>query len=397
MRHILLAGILSASLIVAIDALTNTLDIQKFSWDFRYYIAMAQDGFKPPLASPFAYRYLTPLLVYGLSHLFGIPIENGFRSIAYLGAFLQLIGVFSFTSWFTHSTKGAYVALGVTAFSLFNIKFLLFDIYRPDHLAYAFMLLQTYFAFERKFPPLLLATLIGLQIREFNIIPLAAYLFTFARLKDGPTFVKEAASSAVGLAIAVLLPRLLIPVGENFQFADLSRDGILRVLLAPLVLARDLNFLFSLAAYFLPTLMIAGMKETKAIIQSWNSETRSFLFLYVGLVMIFSFLGGTDFYRFSTYLFLPQAIMLGYLAQRVTTLEIAIMGAAVFIFNRIWLPFPTSDAGAYLDFYGGFATRLSWTSVTRIVECLAFIGAGFFVKRLRSGSRSDPRPLQNSQ
>jgi hypothetical protein len=395
-RHIFLAAILSALLIVVIDALTNALDLQKFSWDFRYYIGMAQNGFDAPLASPFAYRYLTPFLVYGLTHLFGVSIENGFRSIAYLGAFLQLIGVFLFTNRFTHSIKGAYTALVITAFSLFNVKFLLFDIYRPDHLAYALILLQAYFAFERKFLPLLLTTLIALQVREFNLIPLIAYLFAFARQKERATFIRELLLSAIGVTLAILLPRILVPVNENFQFADLSRDGMLRVLIAPFVLARDVNFVYSLAAYLLPILMLAGIKNVKSISRSFDTGTRSFLMVYVGLVSVFSFLGGTDFYRFSTYLFLPQVLALGFLSQTASNLELTVMGIAVFLFNRIWLPFPMSDSGTYLDFYGAFADRFNWASFLRIIECCAFIALGFMIRRLYPVAGSRPAgPLQN--
>jgi hypothetical protein len=383
-RQILWAAILSAMLIAALDALTNTIDIQNFSWDFRYYIAMARDGFHAQqLASPFAYRYLPSLLVYGLTHTPGLSIENGFRAIAYVGAFAQLISVFLFTNWFTRSTKSAYVALIVTAFSLFNIKFLFFDVYRPDPLAYPLILLQTYFAFKRKFFPLLFTTLIALQVREFNLIPLIAYLFAFAPAKDRRTFLKELVLSVLGLTLAIGLPRLLIPVNENYQFADLSADGLLRVLLAPLVLTRDLIFLYSLAAYALPTLMLVNLRNAKSILGSLNTETKSFLIVYTGLVLLFSFLGGTDFYRFSTYLFLPQAILLGFLSQTSSNLELAVMGIAVFIFNRLWLPFPTSDVGAYLDFYGAYATRFNAAAISRMIECVVFILVGFLVQRLR--------------
>jgi hypothetical protein len=383
-RQILWAAILSAMLIAALDALTNTIDIQNFSWDFRYYIAMARDGFHAQqLASPFAYRYLPSLLVYGLTHTPGLSIENGFRAIAYVGAFAQLISVFLFTNWFTRSTKSAYVALIVTAFSLFNIKFLFFDVYRPDPLAYPLILLQTYFAFKRKFFPLLFTTLIALQVREFNLIPLITYLFAFAPAKDRRTFLKELVLSVLGLTLAIGLPRLLIPVNENYQFADLSADGLLRVLLAPLVLTRDLIFLYSLAAYALPTLMLVNLRNAKSILGSLNTETKSFLVVYTGLVLLFSFLGGTDFYRFSTYLFLPQAILLGFLSQTSSNLELAVMGIAVFIFNRLWLPFPTSDVGTYLDFYGAYATRFNAAAISRMIECVVFILVGFLVQRLR--------------
>lgn len=389
-RHVFGAAILSTLLIVAIGALTNSLDIQKYSWDFRYYIAMAQNGFNTPLASPFAYRYLTPFIVYGLNHIFGISIENGFRSIAYLGAFLQLVGIFLFTYWFTRSTKGAYLALVITAFSLYNVKFLLFDIYRPDHLAYALILLQTYFAFERKFLPLFLITLIASQIREFNLIPLIAYLFAFTHERDRSTFIREMIISSIGLALAIGLPRILIPAAENFQFADLSTGGILRIVIAPFILSRDMNFIYSLLAYLLPTLMLISIKDVKSIAAKFNVEARSFLMIYSGLVLIFSFLGGTDFYRFSTYLFLPQAILLGFISQTSTNLEISIMTIAVFIFNRIWLPFPISYGDVYLDFYGAFATRFNLASLSRIIECSVFVVIGFLVKRRPSIIKSRP-------
>ena len=382
-RQILWAAILTALLIAALDALTNSIDIQNFSWDFRYYIGMARDGFHArPLASPFAYRYLPSLLVYGLTHTLGLSIENGFRVIAYAGASLQLMGVFLFTNRLTRSGKGAYVALIVTAFSLFNVKFLLFDVYRPDPLAYGLILLQTYFAFEGRFLPLFLTTLVALQVREFNLVPLIAYHFTFAPGRDRRTFLKEIVLSALGLTLAIGLPRLLIPVNENYQFADLSADGILRALLAPLVLTRDLVFLYSVAAYALPILMLVNLRNAKSILGSLSAQAKSFLIVYTVLVLCLSFLGGTDFYRFSTYLFLPQAVLLGFLSQTSSNLELAVMGIAVFIFNRIWLPFPTSDVGAYLDFYGAYATRFNAAAVFRMIECAVFILIGILIQRL---------------
>ena len=381
-RQVLPAMLLSAALIVVLDLLTNSLDISKYSWDFRYYIAMARDGFNTTyLASPLAYRYLTPLLVYGLTHAFGISIESGFRWMAYLGAFAQLTGVFLFTAWFTRSVKGAYIALLITAFSLFNVKFLLFDVYRPDHLAYALILLQTYLAFERKFIPLLVTTLIASQVREFNLIPLIAYLFSFAPQKDRPVFLREGLISAISLTLMIGLPRLLIPVRENFQFVELSRNGLLMVVVAPFLPERDLIFLYSLAAYLLPLLVLAGPSQIGRTFASLNSEVKSFLVVYIALVLILSFYGGTDFSRFSTYLFLPQAILLGLISRTASNLKLALTAFATFLFNRIWLPFPMQDVGKYLDFYGGFALRFNADNLWRMLECLAFILSGFIIRR----------------
>jgi hypothetical protein len=396
-----LAALLSIFLVVCLDLLTNSLDTHRFSWDFRYYIGMAQNGLRPPLASPFAYRYVTPGLSYFLTHFLGLGIEPAFRIVAYVGAFWQLLGVFLFTRWITRSTWGAYVALVVTALSIYNVKFLLFDVYRPDHLAYALILLQAYFALRRQFLPLFISTLAASQVREFNIIPLLAYLFAAWRvLRQAPpslrrnrSFLLEAVVSIVGLAGAVVLPRLLIPVSENFQFADLSQFGLLRIVIAPLVLARDANFLYSLAAYALPVLMLLGFEEFRSTWESVRPTARPFVGAYVGLVVIFSFLGGTDFPRFTSYLFMPLAIFVGTLVQRRRAWQVGVMLLALFIFNRVWLPFPMADVGTYLDFYGGWADRFNGASLMRLVELLSLVVLGVLVRRIRPAPGLQmPRP-----
>jgi hypothetical protein len=175
----------------------------------------------------------------------------------------------------------------------------------------------------------------------------------------------------------------MIPVTEDSQFASFTRDGMLRVLLAPLVLPRDANFLYSVIAYLLPSLMIAGSREAAAAIAAMGAPLRRYLLIYGSLVLLLSFLGGTDFYRFSAFLFLPQAIFVGLVSKRSQALTLVVMLAAVFVFNRLWQPFPMSDVGSYLDFYGGFGTRFGWPSVLRILECLVFISVGVQVRLLR--------------
>ena len=378
----ILAALLSIGLILSLDALTNSINIEKFAWDFRYYIAMAQDGFKAhPLASPFAYRYAIPLLVNAIHHWLGFSIETGFRGLAYLGAFLQLMGVFTFTAWFARSRKAAFIALLVTGFSLFHVKFLLFDIYRPDHLTYAFILLGTYFAFQRKFIPLLIVTLIASQTREFAIIPLIAHLFSFARTEKRRSFLSQSWVSVLTLILALGLPRLLIPVTEDFQFVSLTPDGLLRGLLAPLIFTRDINFVYTLIAYLLPILMIASVPQIKSAYLSLSDEIRKFLLVYTVIVLFFSFLGGTDFPRFATYLFAPQIILLGVLIDKTNNILIVIMLIAVFIFNLLWLPVPLASVEAYRDFYGGYDVRLSASTLWRIVELASFILLGWFVRK----------------
>ncbi len=378
----LLAGILSVILIGLLDLLTNHVDVTRFQWDFRYYIAMAQDGLDTPLlASPFVYRYATPLLVRMLTGL-GLSIEGGFTVIAYLGAFLQLTGIFAFTGWLTASRKAAWVTMLVTGLSLFHVKFLLFDVFRPDHLAYVFILLATWLAAQRRFAPLLIVTLIASQFREFTIIPLIAYLFSFARTEpDRRKFYAQMGLSILGLALALGLPRLILPIEADFQFVSLTPDGILRGVLAPFIITHDINFIYTLLSYLLPLWIVASVPQIRSTFHALSEEWRRFLILYTGLVLLLSFFGGTDFPRFTTFLFVPQIVLLGGLADKTHNLALAFMLAATAFFNLLWLPIPMDSMEVYRDFYGGYNGQVTIVTFWRILEMLAFVLFGWFLRK----------------
>jgi len=378
----LLAGILSVVLIGLLDLLTNHVDVTRFQWDFRYYIAMAQDGLNTPLlASPFVYRYATPLLVRMLTGL-GLSIEGGFTLIAYLGAFLQLLGVFAFTGWLTASRKAAWVTMLVTGLSLFHVKFLLFDVFRPDHLAYAFILLATWLAAQRRFTPLLIVTLIASQFREFTIVPLIAYLFSFARTEpDRHKFYAQAGLSILGLALALGLPRLILPIEADFQFISLTPEGILRGVLAPFIITRDINFVYTLLSYLMPLWVAASIPQIQSAYRALPLDWRRFLAAYTGLVLLLSFFGGTDFPRFTTFLFIPQIVLLGALAEKTHNLVLVFMLIATAFFNLLWLPIPMDSMEAYRDFYGGYNGQVTLVTFWRILEMLVFVLFGWILRK----------------
>lgn len=381
-KELLTASLVSLTLIVLLDLLTDPINTTQNEWDFIYYIAMAKDGFNAdPLASPFAYRFFTTGLVNLLFKL-GLSIENGFRLTAYLGAFTQLTGIFLFIHWLTRSARGAWIALFVTAFSLFNIKFLLFDIYRPDHLAYALILLQTYFAFEKNFVPLLLLTLIGSTMREFTLIPLFAYLFMLWWEHRAST-IWQGLVSALCIFPAVLLPRILIPVAEDFQIVGFSPDKLLNTILLPFIPSFPVNFVFSIFAYLLPLFLLANPRDIKSAFQNLEIEKRRYLVAYTSLVLMLSFFGGTDFNRFATFLFLPQIILVGWLAPGTSKLKLTIVFACLFIFNRLWMLFPDWDVQAYRNFYGGFALQLNGNTAYRFVELFLFLIVSSILNRKR--------------
>jgi hypothetical protein len=230
-------------------------------------------------------------------------------------------------------------------------------------------------------------TLIGSQIREYTLVPLVAYLFSITRSKSRKQIIAEAAISGLTLLPAVTLPRLLIPVTENYQIIGLSKEGIITALTLPFIPSLDINFIFSILAYLLPLLVLADVKTIKLAFSSLSVERQAYLRVYIILVLAMSFFGGTDFFRFATFLFLPQIILTGLLAPQAANFQVAMTLVSVFIFNRIWLPFPIWDREKYLDFYGAYSLRLNWNTFFRFVEILVYIMAGL-ITRKKIGAKS---------
>ncbi|MDD5678986.1 MAG: hypothetical protein PHW60_13515 [Kiritimatiellae bacterium] len=397
-RDIFLSALVSVVIVLLIDAATNTLDIAKYSWDFRHYIALAEQGFKSqPLLSPFAYRYPTPLIAAGLTAFLGIPTAMSFKVIAYFGALLQLMGVFFFVQHFAKSRKSAFVALLVTAFSLCNVKFLLFDVYRPDHMAYAFVILGFYFGLTSRFYRLLITSAIGVQFREFAVLPLIAFMAALAAGGQWQTWRRYVLPVILCLLVAVALPRLLIPVTGSIQDAS-SLRAVFRI---PFDFKRDLNLAYSVIAYFLPTLMLLDTQRFRLIRAQLPGEIKRFVLIYALLVILLSLYGGSDLPRFATYLFVVQALLIGLLCRMASGAEIGTMLIAAFIFNRMWMPLPggTDQAGIgavwnmdnYLDFWVGYASRVNWSTFARCAELIIFIAISVLMRRMNG----PPALIQN--
>jgi len=380
-RNIFLATLASVVLVSLIDAFTNAIDIAKYSWDFRHYIALAEQGFKAqPLLSPFAYRYPTPFIAMALRSFCGIPTEMGFKAVAYLGAILQLVGVFIFVQHFTKSRKSAYVALLTTALAFCNVKSLMFDVYRPDHMAYVLVILGFYCGLTSRFYGLLLITAIGVQFREFAILPLIAFITALAAGGQWRALRRYVLPALICFLVAVALPRLLIPVTGSVQ----SVSSLRSVFTIPFDFKRDLNLAYSIIAYLLPTLMLINTQRVRLILAQLPAEVKRFVLIYALLVILLSMYGGSDLLRFVTYLFIVQALLVGLLSRLASGTEIITMLMATFIFNRIWLPLPVWDMDKYLDFWGGYASRVNWATFSRCVELVVFIALSVLIRRISS-------------
>lgn len=341
-------GIAILILLVIIDMMTNTFDLDKYAWDFKYYIAFAEDGFAmKDLISPVAYRYMTPFLAAGIHAISPLSIPESFKVLAYIGLWLQLMGIYLFVCYYTKSYKGAMVATLATAFSAVNVKFLLFDPFRPDLFAYFFVLIAVYLAFEKKVLWLMVVTAIGVQFREFTILPLVAYFINLVLHKEWHELKLYILPLIFTLIVSVLLPRVLIPVTESYQYVKGFED----LISIPLDWWRDFNWMYTIIIYFLPVFILLTRKRFQKIKKIIPRQHFTFIVIYTLLVALLSMYGGTDLARFTTFLFIPQIIFIAYLTPLSSKAEWIYLLVTVFLFNKMHTNIPVGD----VNWYGGYA------------------------------------------
>ena len=122
--------VISAVLVLMVDILTNSVT-EKYLFDSNFYLGIAERGFEPKLlVAPFIYRYATPLLARTLHYSFDLSFYKSFKLLTYMGGISQLFGIFLIIQYLTNSRRSVYVGMVAVAFSMYNLKYLLFDIYR---------------------------------------------------------------------------------------------------------------------------------------------------------------------------------------------------------------------------------------------------------------------------
>lgn len=349
---------------------------------------MAEDGLARELRiSPFIYRYAAPFLS-GITHRFtDLSIYKSFKVITYVGAIGELLGVFLVVRHVTKSEKSAYIGMLSVALSLYNIKYPLYDVYRPDILAYPIILISTWLAFKDYFFPLLLTTMIGLQFREFTIAPLLAHLATKLQGEHSKTSIRNVAISMIGLVIAIGLPRLLIPVIEHAEAVQLSSKAFGQVVQLLSLWPRNINIVYIVLAYFLPFLILYRRSQLKNALKEIPVEQIRYLAYYSGIVFLLLVIGGTDLDRFATYFFLPLAVLTGLLAKNQSFIKLLLVLIVQIIFNRIWLPFPVWDFDLIINFYSGWSNVINTASLWRFTELIALAVVGNLIVHFQFSSK----------
>jgi hypothetical protein len=375
------------AVVVLIDILTNGIT-KKLLFDSNLYIGMAEHGFAPELRiSPFIYRFVPPFLAGSIHRFADLSIYKSFKVITYMGAISELLGIFLVVRQLTKSEKSAYIGMLSVAFSLYNIKYLLYDVYRPDILAYPIILILSWLAFKDYFFPLLLTTMIGLQFREFAIAPLLAYLATKLQGEASKTTMRNVTISIVGLIIAIGIPRLLIPVIEHAEAVQLSPKAIGQVIQLLSLWPRNINIVYIVLAYFLPFLILYRRSQFRNALGEIPIEQIRYLAYYSGTVFLLLVIGGTDLDRFATYFFLPLAVLTGMLAKNQSFIKILLVLTIQFIFNRIWLPFPVWDFDLIINFYSGWSNVINTASLWRFAELIALAVLGNFLVHFQLSSK----------
>jgi hypothetical protein len=334
---------------------------------------------------------MAPLVARAINLTFGFPTIIGFKVIGYFGVWAELFGIYLLARHFKANFKTSITIMLVPAFALYNTKFLLFDFYRPDQLGYAFLIFAFLALLNKKRFLAMVLSLIGLNTREFLIIPPLILLYEIIQdWRAGSAkgnLLLRAIAIAGSVGFVLLLPRLLIPVKFTQQIVDPINDPkyIFRLLGLITDSGRDFNYLFNLGAYFLPLLILFTRERIK---HAWDQLgfLKPWLFIYILVTLIGMMVGGTDMMRYVTYLVIPQSIFLIFILQdcKVDDLEITLLFIAMILFNRITYPFPIWDFQAYLDFYAGYGDRVNFISFVRLVELLAYTGLGILLRMILS-------------
>jgi hypothetical protein len=153
-------------IIILIDSFTNNLEIAYMPWDIKYYYLLAEKGLSGERIAPYVYRYATPFLARQIADIIHLTTYQGYTVIAYIGALSQLFILYLFLKDLGASVRSAFLACLMIALSHFNVKYLLFDVSRPEHLAYFWVTITSWAALQSQWIWCGIFTLIGMQFRE---------------------------------------------------------------------------------------------------------------------------------------------------------------------------------------------------------------------------------------
>lgn len=380
---------------IVLDLFTNQLNTVRFTWDFVHYIDMAENGVtgNPGLVAPFAYRPLPSMLAGLLSEALGRSTYTGFRALAYAGLISQLVLTFALARLFIAQPGrrfwGAFAVMLLTAGAGYSAKFYLFDVFRPDPLAFPLIVLgmiglvqgerrRTAGAGAGRWDALVIvSSMIGVLMREFAVLPAALLIAALLRhawhtRRAGPLLQAGLAAVLTGLALAA--PRLLLSIARSDQLLDHMSLGDVFTLWP-----RNLNVAIGLVLPFLPVVILLAAGSARAGLAALRGM-RLLLALYCAGVAVLTLVGGTDISRFTAYLLVPVIIVSAALigaGARVLLVLFAVL--AQFAYYRVLAVVPMWTLDAYLDYYIVYWDRQSGETWLRVGEWALWVGGGLLL------------------
>lgn len=375
----LIAIVLSLLLVLFIGSFTNVMTPK---WDGLNYVDMAKNGItkNAALVAPFAYRPGAPFAARLLANIFSLTIERGFQILGWLASILMLFIVFILARYYSRDFATAIYVVIIVSMMGIHIKSALFYYSLVDISAYGFMVIAFWALLKRYYVLCLLASGIGIFFKEFLAIPLFILLYCllkeYFKLRSKKYLAFFLVATLVTLMV-IIVPRLTIPVQQTEQEIDpLNAPGsLMKIATIPFKKARDINIVFALLSYWLPTLLLITKKRAQYLWQQLG-EIRTILLIYIFLNLVLVMYGGTNVMIFVSYMLPLQVVVLASLIKRdVQGWEIAYVILVLIVFFRIFqaIPLPEFDFGKYIDFYGGWGSRLNLATVFRFLQIALFI------------------------
>ena len=381
-------------LVAALSVLTNRMAAR---WDMWYYRDMATNGLAGNLhlATPFAYRPIVPLTIYGISHTLHTDPETTFHAATHVIAVILLVLAFYWTRSFGASELAAWCGMLALALNYVMVRYPLLTGSMIDIYAYVYLLIASWCLFRRRFYPTLLLCSVGLFLKEFMVVPIltqAAVLLVETPRKRWLSLWLPLGLSAFAIAFYIGLTRVTIPVYESFDHIDPHHPETLRFLIThPLSPKRWFNIVYSYLSFWLPCLLLMTRDRWQSIREQLAPYGRTIgFFAFFQLVLLMY--GGNNLFIFVGYSLPILLLVMWVIVDRGSPQpwELILVLVVLIVFNRIGAHIPTYDEGnwdGFNDFYGGFGVEIRLRSVLRFIEIWAYFGA-FQILRMVSGRTS---------
>ncbi len=374
-------------LVGGIDLLTNPIDIMAEGYsksDLQFYIDMSRHGIlnNPNTVSPFAYRFVTPLLARYISDALSVDLQMSYAMIAYVGITANLILVYILAKRFNDNWLDRMFVVTIVAFTMYTLKFLMFNPYSDDTLGYPLLMLAVLFYLSKRYVLVLAVCYTGLFVREFLAIPVVLVSLDFLRdyLKTrNMSDIIRAAFPILILGALIIASRLLIPVHKSYQFIDpfVKNPGTSKNLMAFLFWRRDINILLAFVGNYMPVFLLWALTGSRGQLKKVLTDNSYWVVPLFGLDMLLTLYGGTNVGIFIMYT-LPIIVMcLATVSKGSSALQKTAVIVSTAYLNNVFTEVPAHDRQKFLDWFRYWNQRI----VPQVVKShVVFISTGIFIR-----------------